>query len=121
MFGQKEPTDGLFEVIYKFDKRANLLSLSQREFVGTAQKTEEINWQPVAEGVKSLELTFFDGKKWLRSWDFKDKKILPCAVRIEMSCEDEDRRLYHYATVAYVSCRKNGERTRTEKLVSVNK
>ena len=121
LFGEKEPADGLFEVIYKFDKRASLLSLSQREFVGTVQKTGENNWRPIAEGVKSLELTFFDGKKWLRSWDFKDKKILPCAVRIELSCEDENHRQYHYATVAYVSCRKNGERTRTEKLVSVNK
>jgi prepilin-type N-terminal cleavage/methylation domain-containing protein len=121
LIGEKQPADGLFEVTYKFDKRASLLSLSQREFIGSAQKTGERNWQPVAEGVKSMELTFFDGKKWLRSWDFKDKKKLPCAVRIEMSCEDEDRRLYHYATVAYVSCRKNGERIRTEKLVLVNK
>ena len=121
LFGEKEPANGLFEVVYKFDKRASTLSLSQREFVGTAQKTGKKNWQPIAEGVKSLELTFFDGKKWLRSWDFKDKKILPCAVRIELSCEDENHRQYHYDTVAYVSCRKNGERTQSEKLLSVNK
>ena len=121
LFGEKESADGLFEVTYKFDKRASLLSLSQREFVGTAQKTGEKNWQPIAKGVKSLELTFFDGKKWLRSWDFQDKKKLPCAVRIEISCEDEDHRQYDSATVAYVSCRKNGERIRSEKLVSVNK
>ena len=120
LLGEKQPADGLFEVTYKFDKRASLLSLSQREFIGTAQKTGERDWQPVAEGVKSLELTFFDGKKWLRSWDFKDKKKLPSAVRIEISCEDENYRQYHFATVAYVSCRKSGERARTEKLVSVN-
>jgi len=121
LFGEKELADGLFAVTYKFDKRASILSLSQREFVGTAQKTGEKNWQPIAEGVKSLELTFFDGKKWLRSWDFKDKKILPCAVRIEISYEDEDHRQYHYATVANVSCRENGERIQSEKLISVNK
>jgi len=121
LFGEKEPADGLFEVTYKFDKRASLLSLSQREFVGTAQKTGEKNWRPIAEGVKSLELTFFDGKKWLRNWDFKEKKILPCAVRIEISCEDENHQQYHYATVAYVSCRENGARIQSEKLISVNK
>ena len=121
LFGEKELADGLFAVTYKFDKRASILSLSQREFVGTAQKTGEKNWRPIAEGVKSLELTFFDGKKWLRSWDFKDKKILPCAVRIEISYEDEDHRQYHYATVANVSCRENGERIQSEKLISVNK
>ena len=121
LFGEKEPADGLFEVTYKFDKRAGLLSLSQREFVGTAQKTGEKNWRPIAEGVKSLELAYFDGKKWLRNWDFKDKKKLPCAVRIELSCEDENHRQYHYDTVAYVSCQKNGARTQSEKLVLVNK
>jgi len=120
LIGEKQPADGLFEVMYKFDKRASLLSLSQREFIGTAQKTVVRNWQPVAEGIKSLELTFFDGEKWLRSWDFKDKKQLPCAVRIELSCEDENYRQYHYATVAYVSCRKDRARIQSEKLVSVN-
>ena len=120
MLEEKEPAVGLFDVTYKFDKRASILSLSQREFVGTAQKTGEKKWQMIAEGVKSLELKFFDGKKWMQSWDFKDKKILPCAVRIEISCEDEDQRQYNYATVAYVSCRKTGQITRTEKLVSVN-
>ncbi len=120
LLGEKQPADGLFEVTYKFDKRASLLLLSQGEFTGTAQKSGERDWQTVAEGIKSLELTFFDGKKWLHSWDFQDKKKLPCAVRIEIGCEDENHRQYHYATVAYISCRKNGERTRTEKLVSVN-
>ena len=120
LIGEKQPADGLFEVTYKFDKRASLLLLSQGEFTGTAQKTGDRDWQTVAEGVKSLELEFFDGDKWLRSWDFKDKKKLPSAVRIELSCEDENYRQYHYATVAYVSCRKDGARIRTEKLVSVN-
>jgi len=120
LLGEKRPADGLFEVTYKFDKRASLLLLSQREFTGSAQKTGERDFQPVAEGVKSLELKFFDGKKWLRSWDFKDNKQLPYAVRIEIGCEDENYRQYHYATVAYVSCQKNREITRTEKIVSVN-
>ena len=120
LLGEKQPADGLFEVTYKFDKRASLLSLSQREFVGTAKDTGVRNFQPIAEGIKSLELTFFDGDKWLRSWDYKDKKKLPCAVRIEIGCDDENNRRYHYATVADISCQKNRERTQTEKLVSVN-
>ena len=120
LLGEKQPADGLFEVTYKFDKRVSLLSLSQREFIGPAKKTQVRNFQPVAENVKSLELKFFDGEKWLRSWDFMDIKQLPCAVRIELGCEDENHRQYYYATVAYISCQKNHERTRTEKLVSVN-
>lgn len=119
--GEKQAADGLFDVTYKFDKRASLLLLSQGEFTGTSQKPGERDWQTVTEGIKSLDLTFFDGDKWLRSWDFKDKKKLPSAVRIEIGCEDENNRRYHYATVADISCQKNRERTRTEKkLVSAN-
>ena len=121
LFAERESADGLFEVTYKFDKRASLLSLSQSPFMGTAKNTGEKNWRAIAEGVKSLELTFFDGNKWLRSWDFKDKKKLPSAVRIEISCEDKSHRQYHYGTVAYVSCRQNGARAQSEKLVSVNR
>jgi hypothetical protein len=120
LLGEKQPADGLFEVTYKFDKRSSLLSLSQREFIGTAKKTQARNFQPVAENVKSLELKFFDGEKWLHSWDFQDKKQLPRAVRIELGCADENHRQYRYATVAHISCQKNQERTRTEKLVLVN-
>lgn len=120
LLGEKQPADGLFEVTYKFDKRESLLSLSQREFIGTAKKTQARSFQPVAENVKSIELKFFDGEKWLRSWEFKDKKQLPYAVRIELDCEDENHRQYHYATVEHVSCQMNRERIQTEKLVSVN-
>lgn len=118
--GEKQPADGLFEVMYKFNKRAGMLFLSQGEFTGTAQKTVNRDWQTVAEGVKFLELKFFDGDKWLRSWDFKDMKKLPSAVRIEISCEDDNHRQRHYSTVAYVFCRKDKASIQSEKLVSVN-
>lgn len=117
----KGPTDGLFEITYKFDKSTSALSLSQEEFVGTAKKVEKRNWRPIANNVTHLELAFFDGQEWLRSWDSKDKKKLPYAVRIEISCEDKDYRRRHYSTVAHVSCRKNRARTQTEMLLSVNK
>ena len=118
--GEKQPVDGLFDITYKFDKRASLLLLSQGEFTGTVQKSGERDWQTVAEGIKSLELTFFDGEKWLRSWDFKDKKILPSAVRIEIRCEDEDHLQHDYTTIVYVSCRKDNATIQSGKLVSVN-
>ncbi len=120
-FEGKRPTDGLFEVAYKLDKSARVLSLRQGRFVGTAKKVKARDWRPIANNIERLELAFFDGQQWLRSWDFKDKKELPYAVRIEISCEDENYKRYHLATVAHVSCRKNQAGTRTETLVSVDK
>ncbi len=122
-FRGQEPADGLFEVAYQFDKSRGLLSLSHERFIGSSKKiVEKRNWRPIAENINSLELAFFDGQQWLRNWDFKEKKKLPSAVNIEISCEDENHRQYHYGTIAYVCSRKNqGKKTQTETLVSVNK
>jgi len=100
--------DGLFETTYKFDKSSGTLFFSQERFVGAPKSlVENKNWQPIAGNVESVELAFFDGQQWLHTWDFKEKKSLPNAVRINITCEDENCRQYHYGTIAYVCCRKN--------------
>ena len=122
-FRGQHPTDGLFEAAYQFDKSKGLLSLSHERYIGASKKVvEKRNWRPIAKNINSIELAFFDGQQWLRNWDFKEKKKLPCAVKIEISSEDENHRQYHYGTIAYVCSRKNqGKKTQTETLVSVNK
>lgn len=121
-FAEEEgPTNGLFEITYRFDRSTGVLSLSQGRFIGTAKKAEARNWRPVAKNIERLELEFFDGRQWLRRWDFKDKKKLPYAVRIEISYEDRDYQRYDYGTVAYISCRKDRAGTDSETLVSVHK
>ena len=102
------PLDGLFETTYKFDKSSGTLFLSQERFIGAPKSlVENRNWQPIARNIESVELAFFDGQQWLHTWDFKEKKSLPNAVRINITCEDENYRQYHYGTIAYVCCRKN--------------
>ena len=120
-FEKKVPVDDLFDVYYKFDKSTGVLYLSQMRFIGTVRKFEERNYKPIANNVERLELTFFDGQEWLHNWDFKDKKKLPCAVRVEIGFEDENYQRCDYSTVANVSCRKNQVQTQTETLVSINK
>jgi len=117
------PLDGLFEVTYKFDKSTGTLFLSEERFVNAPKSVvEKKNWQPFAENIECVELAFFDGQQWLPRWDFKEKKTLPYAVKINITCEDENYRQYHYGTVAYVCCRKNqGKKTTSETLVSINK
>lgn len=111
LFCQDGYANGLFDVAYKYDKNSDSLSLSQRGFVGTSQEyLEDRNWRELLINVESLELEFFDGRQWLPQWDFERKKKLPAAVKISITCEDENYRQCHYGTIAYVGCSSNSGR-----------
>ena len=114
---------GLFEVTYKFDKNTGTLFLSQERFVdGPKSLIEKRNWQTLAENIESIELEFSDGQQWLHTWDFKEKKALPYAVKINLTCRDENYQQYSFGTAAYICSRKNQVmKTTSETLVSVNK
>ena len=116
-------TPGLFEVTYKFDKSSGTLFLCQDRFIDAPESViEKKNWQPLAGNIESIELVFSDGRQWLQTWDFKEKKALPYAVKINITCQDENYQQYRYGTTAYICCRKNqGKKTTSERLVSVNK
>jgi len=118
---QKSP--GLLKVTYKFDKRSGTLLFSQQRFIDAPDSFfERKNWQPLAENINSVELAFSDGQRWLNTWDFKEKKALPYAVKINITFEDENYQQYSYGTTAYICCRKNqGNTTASAGLVSVNK
>lgn len=103
--------NGLVDIAYKFDKNIGTLYLSQRRFVGTPQEhLEDRNWRPLLVNVESVELEYFDGRQWLQEWDFELKKKLPVAVKIGITCEDENSRQCHYGTIAYVDCSANQSR-----------
>jgi len=118
---QKSP--GLFEVTYKLDKNTGTLFFSQERFVdGPKSFIENRDWQPLAGNIESIELAFSDGRQWLHTWDFKEKRTLPYAVKINITCQDENYQQYHYGTIAYVCCRKNQvKKTTSETLVSMNR
>ena len=100
--------NGLIDAAYKFDKNIGALYLSQRRFTGATEKNiEDRSWRPILVNVESVELCFFDGRQWFRQWDFKQKKKLPVAVKIDITCEDENSRQCNYGTIAYVDCSKN--------------
>jgi type II secretion system protein J len=123
LFVGQGPPNGLFEVTYKFDKSRGLLFSNQRRFAVTPKSAvKKKKWQQIAEDIESLNLAFFDGQQWQNKWDFKDKRQLPGAVKINITWEDENHRQYQYGTIAYICCRKNqGKETRTGTAVSVNR
>jgi prepilin-type N-terminal cleavage/methylation domain-containing protein len=116
-------TDGLFEATYKFDKNKGTLFLSQRRFTGATENAmQKRDWQTVTSNVSCLEFAFFDGQQWLKNWNFNDEKRLPYAVKLDITCEDENHRQYRYGTIVDVYCGENqGEKTQAERLVAVKK
>ena len=108
LFCEDGYADGLFDVAYKYDKNIGTLYLSQRRFVGTSENNiEDRNWRPILENVEAVGLSFFDGQRWLPQWDFEQKKKLPFAVKISITCKDENSRQYNYSTIAYLDCSKH--------------
>jgi prepilin-type N-terminal cleavage/methylation domain-containing protein len=108
LFSEDGQANGLFDVAYKFDRNIGTLYLSQRRFTGTSEKyLEDRNWRPILTNVESVELDFFNGQKWCSEWDFEQMKKLPFAVKIAITCKDENNRRCRYGTVADIHCSGN--------------
>lgn len=120
LFCEDGYADGLFDVVYKFDKSTGTLYLSQRIFFGTDENyNKDRSWRPILTNVESVEMDFFDGQRWLTEWNFIQKRNLPFAVKIGITCRDENYRQCHYGTMAYIDCSKNKVRkSLSEKSVS---
>lgn len=106
----KDSPEGLFEVIYKFNKNEGVLYLNQEQFVGVTKKTVKKQWIPIAENIHSLELKFFDGRLWSNKWIYKERQKLPDAVEINIAFEDQNGRTYECNTVANVYCASESDR-----------
>ena len=102
------PADGLFDVAYMFDPAVATLFAARSRFIQTERDRRQNgyrDWLPLVENVERIELRFFDGSDWLSKWDSQHRRQLPAAVRIRMSCRDENGRLSDYGTVVDICCR----------------
>jgi len=119
----QEPATGLFEVAYRLDVGSGVLFFSQQRFVGTLDGgLRNWDWQPVLDRVEQIDLTFFDGQDWLRRWDFKDKRRAPRAVRLDVTCRDENYRRCQYTTVACIPCQTDHRtETASKRSLAVNR
>jgi len=114
---------GLFEVRYKFDRTTRTLYESRCVFAGTVEdRPKQVNWRSVAEAVRGFEVTIFDGRRWVNSFSFREQKKLPCAVRVEITCENGRERLRTFAVTSRPACRQPDDNTaQAAPLVSVER
>lgn len=122
-FQNQQAVDGLFEVIYKFDKNTGRLFFSETKFLGSSTPLDRNRfWLPIGIDITAVKLAFYDGHKWLEKWDIKQKLSLPCAVKVEITVDHKDCRPYHYTTIASVYCQAvETEQNKTPELVSANR
>jgi general secretion pathway protein K len=96
---ERDCANGLFDIAYKLDKTGGRLSFSQERFIGApAGLVKDRSWQPILANVESVELTFFDGQRWLQKWDYKDERKLPCTVRINITCANKESSVRHISS-----------------------
>jgi len=120
---QADSANGLFNVTYKLDKIRGLICFSQERFIGIPQRfAQERGWQTLLANIGSIELAFFDGQQWLHQWDYEEKRELPHAVDIKISCADQNGRRCCYRTIVRVCCQNNqSKRLLSDTLVSLSK
>ena len=121
-FRSQKETDGLFEVIYRFEKSTGQLLFSQTKFVGSNTSLESDRfWLPIGKDITAVELAFYDGQEWLEKWDSSEKLPLPYAVKVDITVGHKNLRPYHYTAVAPVYCQMPGsDRNKNQILVSAN-
>jgi len=92
--------ESLYEITYSFEKESGLLLLNRRKFYRRSEDHyANEKWGEVAENISSINFYFFNGQKWLPSWDFSEKKSLPRAVKIGITVTDSANQKYFYQTV----------------------
>ncbi len=97
---------GPFQVAYKYDSDQSILFYTQ-QLIATRSDShpQQYEWFPLAENVESIELSFFDGLKWIDHWNrLEQNQQLPYAVKIEIVINDTNSGTCKMTTTASPVC-----------------
>jgi hypothetical protein len=84
---QTTPYNSPVQASYKYDTAKGIVYYSQQKNIYNLDSgsSEQNNQQILAENIASINLTFFDGKKYYQQWPAPDSKQLPQAVKIDVT------------------------------------
>jgi len=103
LFPDRHPQSGLFEIRYKLDTTSNTLLYQQQPYIRQTNRfIENQQWQTLAQNIKSIELTFFDGSRWQDHWN--QKNTLPCAVKITLTITNQTSEPTNSTAIAFLPC-----------------
>jgi len=104
-FSRHREIPGLWIMSYRLNENEGILYANRKRFIaGTKFRPEDKGWLPVAKNVNYLRLQFFDGERWVDSWDYMQKEKLPDSIRIELGFRGEDNQNYAYKTAVNTGC-----------------
>ncbi len=90
---------GLSRITYRYEAQTGGLSISCAPLMyNSDQRRSPPVWRPVLSGVTSIELEFYDGRRWQPRWDGRETGAVPQAVRIALDLVDESGRTHRYQT-----------------------
>jgi hypothetical protein len=82
---------------------------------GSAHSRDPKDWRPILRNIKSLELTFHDGRLWQRAWNSREARRLPQAARIAFTIDDESGRTHSYRTMVPIVCHTTAKQRESRK------
>ena len=107
LFYEKDMPCGIWNVKYKYLPDQNTLFYSQQPWVSRPEhECSEENWLPLAKNLRSIQLQFYDGKRWQSKWN-SGKTHLPEAVRIDITLGGEHIQAPKFSTVTSIASRRN--------------
>ena len=102
----RAPT-GLFELTYRYLRSERKLFVQQRHYNPTPTNAQDpADWLCIAENLHSIDLAFFDGNIWHKTWDSTNGRILPAAARIDLTFTRPTGSLDEFSTVIDITCSK---------------
>ena len=95
----------LTRVGYRVDESGSTLLRSERRYLHRCQSDEnDDRWLVACASVKTMDLEYFDGKKWQPEWDSRAMNGLPRAVRVGLVLESGDTGVLSFVSTAHITC-----------------
>ena len=95
----------LSRVMYRYDPSSGTLSISCEPYLyGVEGLQGPRDWRPILNGVRSVDVQFYDGQRWQSGWTGASR-TLPRGARITITVLDEKDRLHEFKTMVPIGCR----------------
>jgi type II secretion system protein J len=95
----------LSRVMYRCDPSSGTLSICCEPYLyGVEGLQGPRDWRPILNGVRSVDVQFYDGQRWQSGWT-DASRTLPRGARITLTVLDEKDRLHEFKTMVLIGCR----------------
>jgi len=95
----------LSRVTYRYDPSAGVLSICCEPYLyGAESRQDSRSWRPVLNGVRSVDVQFYDGRQWQSGWT-DASQTLPRSAKIALTIFDEKNHVHEFKTMVPVGCR----------------